>query len=164
MGISALVGIKLPLPQPEGLNLDPSRTYSPEQGMDFERLSDSGPIVVTIEYRISAADTESFLTEMRELRRIRRRDGARRWTLMQDTEDTEAWIERYHSPNWIEHLRRHHRLTVADQETERRVLAFHRGNSPPLVRHLLERHPDTAGEPVAVTDPRLPSGPAAARG
>ena len=164
MVFSALVGLKLPLPQPEGLNLDPSRTYSPEQGMDFERLSDSGPIVVTIEYRISAADTESFLTEMRELRRIRRRDGARRWTLMQDTEDGEAWIERYHSPNWIEHLRRHHRLTVADQETEGRVLAFHRGDSPPSVRHLLERHPDTAGEPVAVTDPRLPSGPAAVRG
>ena len=164
MGLSALLGLKLRLPQPEGLNLDPSRTFSPEQGTDFERLSDSGPIVVTVEYRISATDTDSFLAEMRELRRIRRRDGARRWTLMQDTEDRGAWIERYHSPNWIEHLRRHHRLTVADRETERRVLAFHRGDSPPRVRHLLERHPDTAGEPVAVTDPRLPSGPAAARG
>jgi len=164
MGISALVGLRLPLPQPERLNLDPSRTLSPEYGTDFSRLSDSGPIVVTIEYRISAADTDRFLAEMRELRRIRRRDGARRWTLMQDTDDREAWIERYHSPNWIEHLRRHHRLTVADQETEWRVLALHRGDAPPLVRHLLERHPETAGEPVAVTDPRLPSGPAAARG
>jgi MFS family permease len=164
MAISALLGLKLPLPQPEGLNLDPSRTLSPDQGTDFARLSDSGPIVVTIEYRISAADTEAFLAEMRELRRIRRRDGARRWTLMQDTENHEAWIERYHSPNWIEHLRRHHRQTVADQEVERRVLAFHRGAAPPQVRHLFERHPDTAGEPMAITDPRLPSGPAAARG
>lgn len=164
MGVSALLGRWLPLAQPEGLNLDPSRTFSPEQGADLESLSDSGPIVVTIEYRISAADTDRFLAEMRELRRIRRRDGARRWTLMQDTDDREAWIERYHSPNWIEHLRRHHRLTVADQETERRVLAFHRGETPPRVRHLLERHPETPGAPVAVTDPRLPSGPAAARG
>jgi len=164
MGFSALIGLKLPLPQPEGLNLDPSRTLSAGEGTDFERLSDSGPIVVTIEYRISAADREAFLAEMRELRRIRRRDGARRWTLMQDTEDNEAWIERYHSPNWIEHLRRHHRLTVADQEVERRVLAFHRGEAPPQVRHLFERHPDTPGAPVAITDPRLPSGPAAARG
>ena len=164
MGVSALVGLWLRLPQSEGLNLDPSRTMSPEHATDLERLSDSGPIVVTIEYRISAADTDRFLAEMRELRRIRRRDGARRWTLMQDTANTEAWVERYHSPNWIEHLRRHHRLTVADQETERRVLAFHHGEGPPQVRHLFERHPDTAGEPVAITDPRLPSGPAAARG
>src|SRR5262249_41745722 len=138
--------------------------FTPAQGTDFEQLSDSGPIVVTIEYRIRTVDTEGFLAEMRELRRIRRRNGARRWTLMQDTDNTEAWIERYHSPNWIEHLRRHHRLTVADLETERRVLAFHRGEGPPQVRHLLERHPETTGEPVAVTDPRLPSGPAAARG
>ncbi|MDP1222693.1 MFS transporter, partial [Klebsiella pneumoniae] len=28
MGFSALIGLKLPLPQPEGLNLDPSRTLS----------------------------------------------------------------------------------------------------------------------------------------
>ncbi len=163
MGVSALIGLKLPLPQPEGLNLDPSRTLSPDQGADFEHLADSGPIVVTIEYRIRAADREAFLAEMRELRRIRRRDGARRWTLMQDTENNEAWIERYHSPNWVEHLRRHHRLTVADQEVERRVLAFHRGDGPPQVRHLFERHPETAGQPVAISDPRLPSGPAAAR-
>ncbi len=164
MCISSLLGLKLPLPQPEGLNLDPSRTLSLEPGAPLDRLSDSGPIVVTIEYRIRCSDTDNFLAEMRELRRIRRRDGARRWTLMQDTADEEAWIERYHSPNWIEHLRRHHRQTVADQETERRVLAFHQGEGPPSVRHLLERHPETAGEPVAVTDPRLPSGPAAVRG
>ncbi len=164
MAVSSLVGLKLRLPQPEGLNLDPSRTFSAEQGPQLDRFTDSGPIVVTIEYHIAAQDTESFLTEMRELRRIRRRDGARRWTLMQDTANPECWIERYHSPNWIEHLRRHHRLTVADQETERRVLAFHQGEGPPKTRHLLERQPETAGEPVAVTDPRLPSGPAAARG
>ncbi len=164
MGVSALLGLWLPLPQPEGLNLDPSRTLSAEHANDLERLSDSGPIVVTIEYRIPAADTDRFLAEMRELRRIRRRDGARRWTLMHDTANAEAWIERYHSPNWIEHLRRHHRLTVADQETERRVLALHAGEGPPQVRHLFERHPDTAGEPVVITDPRLPSGPATARG
>ncbi len=164
MCASSLLGRKLPLPQPEGLNLDPLRTFSAAQTDTLERLSDTGPIVVTIEYRIAAQDTEGFLTEMRELRRIRRRDGARRWTLMQDTADPQSWIERYHSPNWIEHLRRHHRLTVADQETERRVLAFHRGDGPPHVRNLLERHPETAGEPVALTDPRLPSVPAAVRG
>lgn len=165
MCVSALLGRKLSLPQPEGLDLNPSRTLSAAQQAQIDRLSDTGPVVVTIEYRIAPADTERFLLEMRELRRIRRRDGARRWTLMQDTADLDAWIERYHSPNWIEHVRRHHRLTVADQEVERRVLAFHRGDGPPKERHLLERQPnESTGLPVAVTDPHLPSGPAAARG
>ncbi len=78
---------------------------------------------------------------------------------MQDVADPEIWIERYHSPNWIEHLRRHHRFTVADQEIERRALAFHRGASPPRVRHFIERPPTEAvlGERVAGTDPNLPS-------
>src|SRR5262249_35036251 len=138
------------------------RGWRPATGLGA--LPAPGRIGARIESGTAPADTERFLAEMRELRRIRRRDGARRWTLMQDTANPEAWIERYHSPNWIEHLRRHHRLTVADQETERRVLAFHQGEVPPETRHLFERHPETAGEPVAITDPRLPSGPAAARG
>jgi quinol monooxygenase YgiN len=125
-------------------------------------MADTGPVVVTVEYRIEAPDIEAFLLAMRELRRIRRRDGARRWTLMQDVADPEVWIERYHSPNWVEHLRRHHRFTVADQEIERRALAFHRGDSAPRVRHFIERPPTEAlGERAAGTDPNLPSASAA---
>ena len=159
MCVSALLGRRWSLPQPEGLDLNPLRTFSAAQEAEIDRVPDSGPIVVTIEYRVAFQDTEQFLIEMNELRRIRRRDGARRWTLMQDTADPEAWIERYHSPNWVEHLRRHHRLTVADQETERRVLTFHQGDGPPKERHLLERQPNPAGLPMAANDPHLPSGP-----
>ena len=123
MALATLLGRKLPLHQPEGLNLDPSRTWSMENRAQLERLVDSGPVVVTVEYRIAEEDAERFLYAMRELRRIRRRDGARRWSLMQDMATADLWIERYHSPNWVEHLRRQHRFTVSDQEIERRVLA-----------------------------------------
>jgi quinol monooxygenase YgiN len=157
MCVSVLIGRRLPLPQPEGLNLDPSRSWSAEQEALMGRMADSGPVAVTVEYRIAPADVEPFLLAMRELRRIRRRDGARRWTLMQDVADPELWMERYHSANWVEHLRRHHRFTVSDQEIERRVLAFHRGEEPPKVRHLIERLPtESAAERAAATDPSLP--------
>jgi hypothetical protein len=104
---------------------------------------------------------------MQEVRRIRRRDGARRWMLMQDMGDPELWVERFHSPSWVEHLRRYHRFTVADQEIERRATAFHRGEGPPRIRHLLERPPgevpiaerdaQALGERAVVSDPNLPS-------
>jgi MFS family permease len=159
MAASTLLGRRLPLRQPEGLNLDPSRTWSSESRAQLDRLIDTGPVVVTVEYRIAPDEAEPFRLAMRELRRIRRRDGAKRWSLMQDMATPEIWIERYHSPNWIEHLRRHHRFTVSDREIERKVLAFHQGNEPPQVRHLIERRTD---EPVAdrtaATDPHLPSG------
>lgn len=164
MAISALLGRKLPLHQPEGLNLDPSRTWSSESRAQLDRLIDTGPVVVTVEYRIAPEDADSFRLAMHELRRIRRRDGARRWSLMQDMEAPEIWIERYHSPNWVEHLRRHHRFTVADREIERRVLDFHNGDEPPRVRHLIERRTDESlGERTATTDPHLPSGPVSLR-
>ncbi|MFL6605314.1 MAG: MFS transporter [Steroidobacteraceae bacterium] len=159
MVISVLLGRRLPLRQPEGLNLDPSRTWSSEHRTQLDRLIDTGPVVVTVEYRISVDAAEAFRLAMRELRRIRRRDGAKRWSLMQDMAAPEIWIERYHSPNWVEHLRRHHRFTVADREIERKVLDFHQGHDPPHVRHLIERRTDEpVGERSATTDPHLPTG------
>jgi MFS family permease len=159
MATSALLGRKLPLRQPEGLNLDPSRTWSSEHRAQLDRLIDTGPVVVTVEYRIAVEDAEAFRLAMRELRRIRRRDGAKRWSLMQDMAAPEIWIERYHSPNWVEHLRRHHRFTVSDREIERKALDFHQGDEPPHVRHLIERRTDEPiGERSATTDPHLPSG------
>jgi hypothetical protein len=159
MSASALLGRKLPLRQPDGLNLDPSRTWSSESRAQLDRLIDTGPVVVTVEYRIAPDDAEPFRLAMRELRRIRRRDGAKRWSLMQDMATPEIWIERYHSPNWIEHLRRHHRFTVSDREIEHQALAFHQGSEPPRVRHLIERRTDEpVGDRTATTDPHLPSG------
>ncbi len=159
MILSVVLGPLLPLRQPEGLNLDPSRTWSSESRAQLDRLLDSGPVVVTVEYRIAVEDAERFRFAMRELRRIRRRDGARRWSLMQDMSAPEVWLERYHSPNWVEHLRRHHRFTVSDREIERRVLEFHRGAEPPRTRHFIERRPaETVDERSATTDPNLSTG------
>ncbi len=159
MAVSALLGRRLPLHQPEGLNLDPSRTFSSESRAQLDRLIDTGPVVVTVEYKIAVADAEDFRAAMHEVKRIRRRDGAKRWSLMQDMAAPEIWIERYHSPNWIEHLRRHHRFTVSDREIERKALDFHQGPEPPDVRHLIERRTDEPeGEVTATTDPHLGSG------
>lgn len=159
MVLSALLGRRFPLRQPEGLNLDPSRTWSNVSRAQLDRLIDTGPVVVTVEYRIAVDDAEPFRLAMRELRRIRRRDGAKRWSLMQDMAAPEIWIERYHSPNWVEHLRRHHRFTVSDREIERKVLDFHQGPDAPRTRHLIERRTDEpVGHRTVTTDPHLPSG------
>lgn len=166
MGVSALLGRKLPMPQPGSINVDPLRAW-PEPKAMLEVAPESGPVVVTVEYRVAAMDHADFVAAMHEVRRIRRRDGARRWNLLQDLAEPEIWIERFQSPTWVEHLRHRHRFTVADQEIEQRALAFHRGSGPPRIRHMLERSPTAApqeyrselervGERAAVTDPNLP--------
>src|SRR5690606_9158373 len=161
LGVTAFIGAVSPLPQAEALNLSPLRP-APEK-LPAGPGEDDGPVVITVEYRIAPEDRDDFVAAMRELRRIRRRDGARRWTLMQDLQEPDRWIERFHSPSWIEHLRHYHRITVADAEIERRALAFHRGPEPPRVRYLLERPTVTMDERKgeerlpAVEDPNLPA-------
>lgn len=158
---SALLGLKAKLPEIEALNLTPSRgppNFSPR----IELAPESGRVIVTVEYRVAEPDHAAFAQAMQEVRRIRRRDGARRWMLMQDLSDPQLWVERFHSPSWVEHLRRYHRFTVSDQEIERRAVAFHKGENPPRIRHLLERPAGAVaempplGERAVVSDPNLP--------
>ena len=101
-----------------------------------------------------------------EAGRIRRRDGARRWRLMQDLDDPEIWTERWQTASWLDHLRLLQRTTVADRAIRDRARAFHRGDAPPRVRHMLERTPDEARQRIedepspvvraAQTDPHNP--------
>ena len=65
------------------INLDPHRGLSdPAVGIDME--PQSGPVITTIAYRIDPADAAEFVAAMAERRRIRVRDGARDWMLLQD--------------------------------------------------------------------------------
>ena len=91
----------------------------------------SGPVIVTIEYLIAQEDVVAFLSAMAERRRIRRRDGARHWTLLRDLTNPELWIERYDSPTWVEYVRQNQRVTQADAEIGERVRALHKGPNPP---------------------------------
>jgi MFS family permease len=152
MMVCALLGLVLPMAQTLHLNLDPLRTW-PEPSTAVPVEQRSGPVVVTIEYIIDEADILEFLAAMAERRRIRRRDGARNWTLLRDLADPRIWIERYNTPTWLDYLRHNNRLTQHDAVVPTRLRALHRGESPPVVRRMLERQPSA-----------LPSAPAPLHG
>jgi MFS family permease len=136
--VGAVVGLRWPLPPLTALNLDPlSRWREPKIEVDIEPRS--GPIIVTVEYLIRDEDVYAFLGAMSERRRIRRRDGARQWTLLRDLVNPELWIERYESPTWVEYVRQNQRVTQADAEIGDRVRALHSGPNPPVARRLIER-------------------------
>lgn len=155
--ISILQGWRSPLPQAAELNLDPLRRWR-EPAVALELSPRSGPVVVTIEYRIREPDVVEFLRAMAERRRIRRRDGARRWTLLRDLGDPQVWIERYHSPTWLDYLRQSQRITQDDAEVWETIRALHVGPERPRVRHMLERQTTTlhSGPPRREADPAEP--------
>jgi hypothetical protein len=125
-----------PLAESERSDLTPAGAWS-DPNVDIEPRPDDGPVLITIEYEIDAADAERFVAAMEELRRIRRRDGAYRWDLYADLERPGQYVETFVVESWSEHLRQHGRLTVADLELTKLTRSFHRGGNPPEVRHML---------------------------
>ncbi len=169
IGLLATVplGRWLRVPQAESLDLESMREDLPARAPRIDIVPQSGPVVVNIEYRIAVEDRVAFAAAMQELRRVRQRDGAHGWTLLHDMDQPERWIERYHSPTWLEHQRRRLRLTRADQAIEERVYRLNRGSALPLVHRYLERPPtslsaldrsdaERLGECTARTDPLIP--------
>jgi len=125
-----------PLGVAEVADLTPAGTWS-DPTVDLEPAPTDGPVLVTVEYDIDPVDGERFVTEMEELGRVRRRDGAYRWSLYEDLDAPGRYLETFLVDSWEEHLRQHGRLTVADLELEQRAKSMHRGEGPPAVRHLL---------------------------
>ena len=98
----------------------------------------SGPIVVTITYRVPAQNAVEFVEVINELGRIRCRDGARRWSVCQDIDDPQFWVERFESPTWLEYVRRQTRMTLADTGVRDRLRALILGERG-TVRRTIER-------------------------
>jgi MFS family permease len=85
---------------------------------------DSGPVMVTIEYRIQPDRRAEFVTAMQAVREMRRRNGAYFWELFHDSGDPTRYIECFMDESWVEHLRQHERASVADRETLQRAKQF----------------------------------------
>jgi MFS family permease len=143
LALGAALGLLLPMPEDSTLSLDPANRFR-EPDLALEIKPRSGPILVTIEYEIREADTPAFLEAMTERRRIRRRNGARNWTLARDLERPTHWIESYHVPTWTEYVRHNQRTTLADVTVAERIRSLHAGERPPAVRRLIERPTDWA--------------------
>ena len=139
--VGAAVGLLLAIPPRLTLDLDPAdRWREPQINLPIEPRS--GPIVISIEYRIRPQDVREFLNVMADRKRIRIRDGAREWTLRRDLAETDLWVESYKSPTWIEYARHNQRLTHADEVVGDKLRALHQGPERPVVHRLIERPPN----------------------
>jgi MFS family permease len=136
MAAGLLATGRLHLRSGEGLNLSPSR-QNPAPLVVPELEPDRGPVLVTVEYRVSPELKEEFSAAMREVRRIRLRGGAIQWGLFVDAALPDCYTEVFVVRSWLEHLRQHERQTVADADVQERVHAFHTGDGAPRVQHLI---------------------------
>ena len=140
LALAALAGLIWRFPQFSTDDLSPIDGWT-RPALRLDLTPRSGPIRVTVTYRIDAADEATFRTLMRERRRIRIRDGARHWALAQDIEEPDLWTEHYIVPTWTEYLRHRDRRTRTDLANVEALHALHRGSAAPEVHRVIERPP-----------------------
>jgi MFS family permease len=121
------------------LNLTPSALW-PEPVVVLEPNPEEGPVLVQIEYWIDPNRAREFRRAMRNVRRVRRRDGATRWGLFRDPAEPGRFVESFLVESWAEHLRQHARGTASDREIVQCILGFHIGPGQPAVTHLIAEH------------------------
>jgi len=118
------------------LSLAPSLHW-PEPVVVIDTNANEGPAITSIEYEIDPKTGEEFLQAMKEMKRIRQRDGAIRWNLLRVSADPERYLEIFVTESWGEHLRQHERITAEDRKAEQRAQAFHVGARPPKITHFI---------------------------
>jgi len=136
---STIVARRYPL-RPLDLDLRPAP--HPEPHLVLDPGPDDGPVLVSVEYRVTPENAEAFRSAMGPVGRARRRTGAERWGLFQDGEDPSRFVEAFHVRTWQEYLRQtEERFTVRDQEFVAAAGALLAEGSRPRVTHLLAAPP-----------------------
>ena len=92
---------------------------------------------VTVTWSVPEDLREEFLAAMGEVRRSRRRTGARRWSLASDVESPELFVESFMVDSWHDHLEQHE--VRQESEDVEASLAVRRIVGPPVqIRHYVE--------------------------
>jgi MFS family permease len=155
-GLSALASLVvarwLPVSVARLGSLDP-RSFATLSPPSADIHPASGPIVVTVEYRVPAESAAEFVAVANELGRLRRRDGARAWSVSQDIDQPELWVERFEHPTWLDYLRWRTRPTQSDQRVRARLAKLVAGEHG-RVRRLVAR--PTGAEPLGASGGHAP--------
>jgi len=125
LGMAGAIGLtwRFKLGRHEVLDFTPS-SHWPAPVLAELPEPDSGPVLVTIEYRVQPDKRTEFIAAMQSVREMRRRNGAYFWELFHDSADPSRFNECFMDESWVEHLRQHERVSVADREIQQRAKAF----------------------------------------
>ncbi len=107
--------LTLPSMQPNDGRLESSADSQPD--FPINAGTQVSPVKTTIEYSVDEERRQTFEKLMQEIRRIRTRDGARRWRLYPSPHSEMVWIEEFETPTWAHHLRLTTRGVKGDVET-----------------------------------------------
>lgn len=94
------------------------------------------PVMIVTAWKVAADRGDEFLAVMGQLRLVRLRTGAHRWTLYQDVVRPDEFTEVFEVDTWDQHLEQHERLDASAQETIRTAVGLDARGAPVSV-HLI---------------------------
>lgn len=125
------------------LPLSQMMIYDHSPSMDLpapnvEKILDheEGPVMVTVEYTVAADKVEAFAKAIQDLRLTRLREGSFSWTLFNDVEKPERFVECFIVESWLEHLRFHERVSITDRKIQANVNSFCK-TARPTTKHFV---------------------------
>ena len=138
--LSATTALRWRLHRLQGLDLTQAE-QTPQAEVASTPQPEEGPVLVTITYEVAPDQQPDFVKAMERVERMRRRTGAYRWGLFQDTGNPHRFIETYLARSWAEHMRQHTRATVTDRRIVEEARALQKPGTSPIVSHLIAAHP-----------------------
>ena len=140
-GVSAVGGLVLTVPENQHLDRSPVAYWGAATVL-LEPDPDAGPIVVSIEYEVTADQEADFLSAMESMRRSRLRSGASRWNLYRVGESPDLFLEQFQVPDLA-------RTPAPARRAPHCRGPGHRGRSlRPHRRIAAHRTPASAGDPA----------------
>jgi len=135
--LAAIFGLKFKLAAAADLDTRPAGHWpAPSAVQDME--ADRGPVLVTVQYQVRLDQRVAFLQLLQELGRGRRRNGAVQWGVAEDTAAPGSYLEYFLDSSWLEHLRKHERVTEDERALQERICALLVDPShKPQVRHYI---------------------------
>lgn len=119
-----------------------------------DNISDptEGPLTLVRQYRIKSADIEAFQNLLAQIRRLRKRNGARAWSVTETGPG--CFEETILIDDWWDYLRHRERMSVDDQQLELALQKLNGGLPPSLHYHSSCSHGSIA--PAAITPAKKP--------
>jgi len=84
---------------------------------------------------VQPARRAEFVRALHRLSHERRRDGARQWSLFQESAQPTRYLETFLVKSWQEHLLQHERVTVTDQALQAEIQTLLVEGTAPVATH-----------------------------
>lgn len=130
-------------------SLDPSRSPAPQDG----------PVSITAEFNIDPTRRNDCIELMRDARLIFLRNGAYRWHLYEDLNQSNKFRMEIVAPSWKQHLLQRERMTKNEQEVIDQLRSLRTDPNPPeewvslsVEKEVLNRRIRTSGLPPDYID------------